>query len=48
MVLFVETVEHDQVGAVAVDEGIEAQPTLPGAGEVRYGNISKFKDYWIN
>ena len=36
------------LGAVAVDEGIEAQPALPGAREVRYGNISKFKDYWIN
>ena len=45
MVLFVETVEHYQVWTVAVDEGIEAQPTLPGAGEVRYGNISKLKGY---
>ena len=34
MVILVELIEVDQVGPVAVDESIEAETTLPGAGEI--------------
>ena len=32
--ILVQLIEVDQVGPVAVDEGIEAETTRPGAGEI--------------
>ena len=34
MVILVQLVEVDQVGPMAVDESVEAETTLPRAGEI--------------
>ena len=34
MVILVQLIEVDQVGTVAVDESVEAETTLPRAGEI--------------